>query len=132
MAFGIKRTALTGITTKYHKISSFEVDFINKKCIVTLDDYLTEDYRNKAKEQEALMDSIAKLLIQANTSNKDTSNALLLKATKLQEDNKELLDKNFVADKTTIILDYIPEKLTLESFYNELAKLEEFKNVENV
>lgn len=133
MAFGIKRTALTGVNTKYHKISDIEINVIENKCIITLEDYMTEDYRKKAKEQEEIKNSISKLIEQANNSNKkDISDGLLLKANKLQENNSDLLDKNYIAGRINIVLDYIPEILTLESFYKELAKLEDFKEAENI
>lgn len=133
MAFGIKRTALTGVNTKYHKISDVEINVIENKCIITLEDYMTEDYRKKAKEQEEIKNSISKLIEQANNSNKkDISDGLLLKANKLQENNSDLLDKNYIAGRINIVLDYIPEILTLESFYKELAKLEDFKEAENI
>ena len=133
MAFGIKRIALTGVNTKYHKISDIEINVIENKCIITLEDYMTEDYRKKAKEQEEIKNSISKLIEQANNSNKkDISDGLLPKANKLQENNSDLLDKNYIAGRINIVLDYIPEILTLESFYKELAKLEEFKEAENI
>lgn len=133
MAFGIKRIALTGVNTKYHKISDIEINVIENKCIITLEDYMTEDYRKKAKEQEEIKNSISKLIEQANNSNKkDISDGLLLKANKLQENNSDLLDKNYIAGRINIVLDYIPEILTLESFYKELAKLEDFKEAENI
>ena len=133
MAFGIKRIALTGVNTKYHKISDIEINVIENKCTITLEDYMTEDYRKKAKEQEEIKNSISKLIEQANNSNKkDISDGLLLKANKLQENNSDLLDKNYIAGRINIVLDYIPEILTLESFYKELAKLEEFKEAENI
>lgn len=128
MAFGNKITATTGVSTKYHKISTVYIDFSKGTSTIILDNYLTEDYRKKEKSIEEIRNSINKLTEQAKTNNKDTSTALLQKANKLIEDNQEDLNKNFIASKDTIELNYIPETLTYEAFYKELAKLEKYKD----
>lgn len=131
MALNKKITADSGLATKYHKISNVLIDFVNNSCVISIDSYVTEDYRNKAKQAATVRKSITDLDKQIENANDiKLKEALVEKANQLYIDNEKLLSEEYLASTDNIILDYIPKALTYESFYNEIKKLETFKDAE--
>ena len=45
-----------------------------------------------------------------------------------QELNKDILNENYIADQTLIELSFIPEDTSFAGIYNELIKLDDFKD----
>ena len=53
-----------GLATNYHKISNISLDFINHKCSVILESYVSKDIRDKGIKAEKAKDDLQKLISQ--------------------------------------------------------------------
>lgn len=133
MAIKVDITKNSGLNISYIRISKIAINYNLNQSIVTLEEYVSEDYRNKAKKQIEVRQNIKELFKQLE-STKDTelSKAITLKIQQLQIINEELLKRNYAVATRDISLDYIPENTTYEGFYNELKQIEEFKNADMI
>ena len=123
----------SGITTTYHRIKAIVINENLNQCLVTLEEYLDEEHRNTAKDVNNIKNQINELYHKAeHTKDEDTSKALIEKATVLQNSNLDNFKAKFFVKETNIALDYIPEDRTVSGFYNELKKLPEYTNSEEV
>ena len=118
-----------GLATNYHKISNISLDFINHKCSVVLESYVSKDIRDKGIKAEKAKDDLQKLISQYELS-KDVEiiKSLEEKINTFQELNKDILNENYIADQTLIELSFIPEDTSFAGIYNELIKLDDFKD----
>ena len=118
-----------GLATNYHKISNISLDFINHKCSVVLESYVSKDIRDKGIKAEKAKDDLQKLISQYELA-KDGENIKSLeeKINTFQELNKDILNENYIADQTLIELSFIPEDTSFAGIYNELMKLDDFKD----
>lgn len=133
MALKKKITRDTGITTTYHKIKSIDINEIESKCVVCIEEYLDESFRNKAKDINTIKEKINDLYEKAEESNnKETANALIEKANTLMSKNEDSFNLKYFVKEKNIILDYIPEDRTVRGFYNELKKIPEYADSEEV
>ena len=118
-----------GLATNYHKISNISLDFINHKCSVLLESYVSKDIRDKGIKAEKAKDDLQKLISQYELAKDgEIIKSLEEKINTFQELNKDILNENYIADQTLIELSFIPEDTSFAGVYNELMKLEEFKD----
>ena len=118
-----------GLNTNYHKITNIIFNYIYNNTQIVLESYISKEIREKAIKKEQILESL-KTLSNQYESAKDSEiiAALAEKIQILQESNKDILNKNFVADQAIITLDYIPQDTTFEGIYKEIMNLEEYKD----
>ena len=118
-----------GLATNYHKISNISLDFINHKCSVVLESYVSKDIRDKGIKAEKAKDDLQKLISQYELAKDgEIIKTLEEKINTFQELNKDILNENYIADQTLIELSFIPEDTSFAGIYNELMKLDDFKD----
>lgn len=118
-----------GLATNYHKISNISLDFINHKCSVVLESYVSKDIRDKGIKAEKAKDDLQKLISQYELAKDgEIIKSLEEKINTFQELNKDILNENYIADQTLIELGFIPEDTSFTGIYNELMKLDDFKD----
>ena len=118
-----------GLATNYHKISNISLDFINHKCWVILESYVSKDIRDKGIKAEKAKDDLQKLISQYELAKDgEIIKSLEEKINTFQELNKDILNENYIADQTLIELSFIPEDTSFAGIYNELMKLDDFKD----
>lgn len=118
-----------GLATNYHKISNISLDFINHKCSVILESYVSKDIRDKGIKAEKAKDDLQKLISQYELAKDgEIIKSLEEKINTFQELNKDILNENYIADQTLIELSFIPEDTSFAGIYNELMKLDDFKD----
>lgn len=118
-----------GLATNYHKISNISLDFINHKCSVILESYVSKDIRDKGIKAEKAKDDLQKLISQYELAKDgEIIKSLEEKINTFQELNKDILNENYIADQTLIELSFIPEDTSFAGIYNELMKLDNFKD----
>lgn len=118
-----------GLATNYHKISNISLDFINHKCSVVLESYVSKDIRDKGIKAEKAKDDLQKLISQYELAKDgEIIKSLEEKINIFQELNKDILNENYIADQTLIELSFIPEDTSFAGIYNELMKLDDFKD----
>ena len=118
-----------GLATNYHKISNISLDFINHKCSVVLESYVSKDIRDKGIKAEKAKDDLQKLISQYELAKDgEIIKSLEEKINTFQELNKDILNENYIADQTLIELSFIPEDTSFAGIYNELLKLDDFKD----
>lgn len=133
MALSVDILKDSGVSSNYHRISKVAINYRLKQCIVTIETYLSEDYRNKAKQANKVKDDIKILKERAkNVKDKSIATSLNTKAINLQKNNASLLSDIYYISRDDISIDHIPEDLTLSGFYTELKKIEEFKEALDV
>ena len=122
----------TGLKTMYHRISKINVDFKNNKAVIEVDNYVSKDYRDKAKKQQDIKFKIDTLIREYEDTQNNNALALSLqeKIQNLQNLNKDLLGSEYSAGTTSIELDSLPEDMSYTGFYNELKKLDTYKDAE--
>ena len=131
MAMNKEITKDSGLTVTYHRISKIEINYIAKYCNITIEEYVSEDFRNKAKQADELRKQLINLQYQiSNTSDKSIIDALNSKYSMLLNNNKELLDSNFAAGENIITIDYIPEDTSYNGFYEILKQMEPYTNAD--
>lgn len=118
-----------GLATNYHRISNISLDFINHKCSVILESYVSKDIRDKGIKAEKAKDDLQKLISQYELAKDgEIIKSLEEKINTFQELNKDILNENYIADQTLIELSFIPEDTSFAGIYNELMKLDDFKD----
>lgn len=118
-----------GLATNYHKISNISLDFINHKCSIVLESYVSKDIRDKGIKAEKAKDDLQKLISQYELAKDgEIIKSLEEKINTFQELNKDILNENYIADQTLIELSFIPEDTSFAGIYNELMKLDDFKD----
>lgn len=118
-----------GLATNYHKISNISLDFINHKCSVVLESYVSKDIRDIGIKAEKAKDDLQKLISQYELAKDgEIIKSLEEKINTFQELNKDILNENYIADQTLIELSFIPEDTSFAGIYNELMKLDDFKD----
>lgn len=118
-----------GLATNYHKISNISLDFINHKCSVVLESYVSKDIRDIGIKAEKAKDDLQKLISQYELAKDgEIIKSLEEKINTFQELNKDILNENYIADQTLIELGFIPEDTSFAGIYNELMKLDDFKD----
>lgn len=118
-----------GLATNYHKISNISLNFINHKCSVVLESYVSKDIRDKGIKAEKAKDDLQKLISQYELAKDgEIIKSLEEKINTFQELNKDILNENYIADQTLIELSFIPEDTSFAGIYNELMKLDDFKD----
>ena len=128
MAMNKEITKDSGLTTNYHRISKIEINFISRYCNVIIENYVSEEYRNKAKEADDLRKKLMNLQYQIdNNTDTNLTNALNEKYALLLNNNQELLNTDYAVDTNTITLDYIPQDTSYKGFYEEIKKLNTYK-----
>lgn len=122
----------TGLKTTYHRISKINVDFKNNKAVIEVDNYVSKDYRDKAKKQQDIKFKIDTLIREYEDTQNNNALALSLqeKIQNLQNLNKDLLESEYSAGTTSIELESLPEDMSYTGFYNELKKLDTYKDAE--
>ena len=133
MAFKIDVTKKSGLKISYIKIAKISINYVLKQSIITLEEYISEEFRNKAKEQIELKNKLNELQNQISTAS-DTKlyQALLTKINYLQESNKELLNSNYSVGIKEVSLNFIQEDTSVKGYYNELKKIDDFKEADMI
>lgn len=118
----------SGLQISYIRIKEVEILRSDKIARITLEKYISEDFRNQAKNKENLIQSIKNLKAKAESADdKDTINSLLTKAAELEVANSETLNSDYSTGIEIIDLDYIPEDLSMSGIYNELIKTDRYE-----
>ena len=104
-------------------------DTISENVLSSFEEYISEDYRNKAKKKAELLNTIAELEQQSNTT-KDfkLKESLIEKINTIHNSNKELLANNYSTGINKVELDYVPEDLSISNFYNIIKNLDLYKD----
>ena len=96
MALDKKIVKDSGLSVSYFRILNIEVNYVYDISTITIEEYISEDYRNKAKKKAELLNTIAELEQQSNTT-KDfkLKESLIEKINTIYNSNKELLANNY-------------------------------------
>lgn len=133
MALSKKIIKDSGLSVSYFRILNIEVDYVYNMSIITIEEYISEDYRNKAKKKAELLNTITELEQQSNaTKDSKLKESLMEKISIIQNSNKELLANNFSTGINKIELDYIPEDLSISNFYNIIKELDLYKDSKSI
>lgn len=129
MALDKKIVKDSGLSVSYFRILNIEVNYVYDISTITIEEYISEDYRNKAKKKAELLNTIAELEQQSNTT-KDfkLKESLIEKINTIYDSNKELLANNYSTGINKVELDYIPEDLSISNFYNIIKNLDLYKD----
>ena len=68
MALDKKIVKDSGLSVSYFRILNIEVNYVYDISTITIEEYISEDYRNKAKKKAELLNTIAELEQQSNTT----------------------------------------------------------------
>lgn len=131
MAMKKEITKDSGLKATYHRIKSIVINELKEQCIITIEEYTDETYREKAKEIDTTRTAIEDIYSQISKT-KDTAiaNALTEKAETLAKKIENPAD--YYLGETTVTLDYIPEDTTVAGFYTELKRIEQYSDSEEV
>lgn len=145
MALQIIKTTETGITTKYHKISSVFLDGAKGKLTAKICSYTAEDYRQHEKDYEKARTKreICMYKIEVELAKPESERDMQLIKELTETSNKLLkqLDSNLPNNETkklyilesTYEFDFDPsDTISYSSIYDSVKKLDEFKDAENV
>lgn len=129
MALDKKIVKDSGLSVSYFRILNIEVNYVYDISTITIEEYISEDYRNKAKKKAELLNTIVELEQQSNTT-KDfkLKESLIEKINTIHNSNKELLANNYSTGINKVELDYIPEDLSISNFYNIIKNLDLYKD----
>lgn len=129
MALDKKIVKDSGLSVSYFRILNIEVNYVYDISTITIEEYISEDYRNKAKKKAELLNTIAELEQQSNTT-KDfkLKESLIEKINTIHNSNKELLANNYSTGINKVELDYVPEDLSISNFYNIIKNLDLYKD----
>ena len=129
MALNKKIVKDSGLSVSYFRILNIEVNYVYDISTVTIEEYISEDYRNKAKKKAELLNTIAELEQQSNTT-KDfkLKESLIEKINTIYNSNKELLANNYSTGINKVELDYVPEDLSISNFYNIIKNLDLYED----
>ena len=129
MALDKKIVKDSGLSVSYFRILNIEVNYVYDISNITIEEYISEDYRNKAKKKAELLNTIAELEQQSNTT-KDfkLKESLIEKINTIYNSNKELLANNYSTGINKVELDYVPEDLSISNFYNIIKNLDLYKD----
>lgn len=129
MALDKKIVKDSGLSVSYFRILNIEVNYVYDISTITIEEYISEDYRNKAKKKAELLNTIAELEQQSNTT-KDfkLKESLIEKINTIYNSNKELLANNYSTGINKVELDYIPEDLSISNFYNIIKNLDLYED----
>lgn len=129
MALDKKIVKDSGLSVSYFRILNIEVNYVYDISTITIEEYISEDYRNKAKKKAELLNTIAELEQQSNTT-KDfkLKESLIEKINTIYNSNKELLANNYSTGINKVELDYVPEDLSISNFYNIIKNLDLYKD----
>lgn len=129
MALNKKIVKDSGLSVSYFRILNIEVNYVYDISTITIEEYISEDYRNKAKKKAELLNTIAELEQQSNTT-KDfkLKESLIEKINTIHNSNKELLANNYSTGINKVELDYVPEDLSISNFYNIIKNLDLYKD----
>lgn len=123
----------SGLTASYHKIKNIIINEVKEQCIVTLEEYVDETYRDKAKEVKETLEAIDEIYHQIySVKDEAIVNALLEKVETLQAKSEELVESKYYIGENVVTLDYIPEDTTVTGFYNELKKIDRYADSEEI
>ena len=123
----------SGLTASYHKIKNIIINEVKEQCIVTLEEYIDETYRDKAKEVKETLEAIDEMYHQIySVKDEAIVNALLEKVETLQARSEELVESKYYIGENVVTLDYIPEDTTVTGFYNELKKIDRYADSEEI
>lgn len=123
----------SGLTASYHKIKNIAINEMKEQCIITLEEYIDETYRDKAKEVKETLDAIDEIYHQIySVKDEAIVNALLEKVGTLQARSEELVESKYYIGENVVTLDYIPEDTTVTGFYNELKKIDRYADSEEI
>lgn len=132
MAINKRLSRDIGVTTEYHRIKSVTINYVVNQCIIILEEYLNKEFRDKAKNIESVKLKIDDYIKKSNIEDEALKKSFIEKAEILRSKNEDDLNAKFFVKETSIILDYIPEDLTIGGIYKELTKLEEYSNSKEV
>lgn len=129
MALNKKIVKDSGLSVSYFRILNIEVNYVYDISTITIEEYISEDYRNKAKKKAELLNTIAELEQQSNTT-KDfkLKESLIEKINTIYNSNKELLANNYSTGINKVELDYVPEDLSISNFYNIIKNLDLYED----
>lgn len=129
MALDKKIVKDSGLSVSYFRILNIEVNYVYDISTITIEEYISEDYRNKAKKKAELLNTIAELEQQSNTT-KDfkLKESLIEKINTIYNSNKELLANNYSTGINKVELDYVPEDLSISNFYNIIKNLDLYED----
>lgn len=129
MALNKKIVKDSGLSVSYFRILNIEINYVYDISTITIEEYISEDYRNKAKKKAELLNTIAELEQQSNTT-KDfkLKESLIEKINTIYNSNKELLANNYSTGINKVELDYVPEDLSISNFYNIIKNLDLYKD----
>lgn len=126
-----------GIKANYHRIKEIQIDFVKESIIVLVDSYVNSNIRENQKNIKKLEESVVSYAEKYEKAYQNNDDALM----KSLEDklnmmsftyNKETL-KNFVANQTTINLEYFDDtNLSISNFYKLISKLDDYKKAKKV
>lgn len=126
----------TGVVSNYHKIKSFNVNFMNGTTIIVVDSYVSKKIREKENVLSQIVDNInlleSKKQAAIETNDVQLEQSLHDKLDLLKEEmTKESIKIHFV-HSSTIILNSIPETLSMSNIYNLLKKTDMFSGAKKV
>lgn len=133
MALKIKKTETSGLVTEYHRISNILVNHQLNQCIITLEHYVSSNQRAKLKEADTINSNINTLMTQIDSvKNPDIEKALQEKIVTTQLQNKDILNKDYIAFIDRISFNTIPEIETYSAYYDLLKTLDVYKDAEDI
>lgn len=125
-----------GIVTNYHMIKQASFNFVEGQSVIQVENYVSKDIRENLKEIDEISDSIDKLLVQADKAERDGDTDLIESLSEkihtLNHRFNELSIKTFSANSDNILLDSVPEKISLSDIYKLLKTTDKYAKAKKV
>ena len=136
MALQKEITLDNGIVTNYHVIKSVHINYIEQQTVIVVANYVSKDIRgnlDRIKELENGMNSFMSRMQEAESKGQDElEKSMRTKLHQLSHEYNEMTSKNFEANEDRILLDNIPEDISLSAIYKLLKTTEKYSKAKKV
>lgn len=125
-----------GIVTNYHIIKEVNVNYVEQQTIIVVNNYVSKDIRenlNRIEELETGIDSFKTQMQEAEAKGQDElEKSMRDKLHQLSHEYNEITSKTFEANVDRILLDNIPEDISLSAVYKLLKTTDKYSKAKKV
>lgn len=136
MALQKEITLDNGIVTNYHVIKEVSFNFIEQQTVIVVNNYVSSEIKsnlNRITELEEGMSSFMSQMQEAETKGQDElEKSMRNKLHQLSHEYNSLVSKHFAADTDRILLDNIPEDISLAGIYKLLKTTDKYSKAKKV
>lgn len=125
-----------GIVTNYHIIKEVNINYVEQQTIIVVNNYVSKDIRenlNRIEELETGIDSFKTQMQEAEAKGQDElEKSMRDKLHQLSHEYNEITSKTFEANVDRILLDNIPEDISLSAVYKLLKTTDKYSKAKKV